>query len=321
MSQITTIPALIFISLFTGIIMELWIPITIFAAFTQNLRSSLQKHLKGQLSTSGATFSRFVYAAPLALLYLAGLVEFVGYEIPEPSWKFAIYAMVGALAQIVATAFLVHIFSFRNFVVGTTFSKTETAQAAIFSVILLGEAISVGAALGIAISLVGVAMISITRVSLNIHDIARQCLELPALYGVASGSMFAISAVAYRAASLSLTGEDFLIKAAFTLAFLTVFQTIVMAIYMSVREPGQIKAVFTTWRISGLVGLTGMLGSVGWVTAITLQNAAYVRALGQIELVFTFAVSYFAFHERLSRSEFAGIIFVVAGIFVLVATR
>ena len=47
--------------------MELWIPITIFAAFMQNLRSSLQKYLKGQLSTSGATFSRFAYAAPLAL--------------------------------------------------------------------------------------------------------------------------------------------------------------------------------------------------------------------------------------------------------------
>jgi len=33
--------------------LELWIPITIAAAFFQNLRSALQKHLKGRLSTAG----------------------------------------------------------------------------------------------------------------------------------------------------------------------------------------------------------------------------------------------------------------------------
>jgi drug/metabolite transporter (DMT)-like permease len=301
--------------------MELWIPITIFAAFTQNLRSSLQKHLKGQLSTAGATFARFVYAAPLALLYLAGLAVFGEYEIPALSYKFAIFAMVGGLAQILATALLVHIFSFRNFVVGTTFSKTETVQTVFFSVIVLGEAISVSAALGIVVSLIGVVLISMSRATFNLHDIAKQCLELPALFGVASGSLFAISAVAYRAASLSLAGGDFIIRAAYTLMFLTIFQTIVMAIYMRVREPGQIRAVLTTWRVSGLVGVTGMLGSVGWVTAVTLQNAAYVRALGQIELLFTFAVSYFAFKERFSRVELSGVFLVTIGIFVLVIAR
>ncbi len=48
--------------------MELWIPIAIAAAFSQNLRNALQKSLKGRLSTWGATASRFVYAAPLAVL-------------------------------------------------------------------------------------------------------------------------------------------------------------------------------------------------------------------------------------------------------------
>ena len=60
--------------------MELWIPITIAAAFMQNLRSALQKYLKGRLSTGGATYSRFFYAVPFAWLYLAALVfvcEFV----------------------------------------------------------------------------------------------------------------------------------------------------------------------------------------------------------------------------------------------------
>ena len=52
--------------------MELWIPITIAAAFSQNLRFMLQKHLKATgLSTGGATFARFLFAAPLAAALLA----------------------------------------------------------------------------------------------------------------------------------------------------------------------------------------------------------------------------------------------------------
>ena len=45
--------------------MELWIPITIAAAFLQNVRSTLQKYLKGRIGTTGATFVRFGYGPVL----------------------------------------------------------------------------------------------------------------------------------------------------------------------------------------------------------------------------------------------------------------
>jgi drug/metabolite transporter (DMT)-like permease len=298
--------------------MELWIPITIFAAFTQNLRSSLQKYLKGRLSTAGATFSRFFYGAPLALAYIYALMEFGGYAMPGVNSKFLSAIVIGGVAQILATSLLVHIFSYRNFVVGTTFSKTETVQTALFGLVVLGETISFGATMGILVSLVGVLMISITRKATSLGDIARQCVELPALMGVASGALFGVAAIGVRAASLSLESGDFIIRAAMTLACMLVFQTVLMGIYLKFREPGQISAVLASWRVSGLVGMTGMLGSVGWFTAMTLQNAAYVRALGQIELVFTFAASYLAFRERLSRSEFGGIVLVTIGILILI---
>jgi drug/metabolite transporter (DMT)-like permease len=301
--------------------MELWIPITIFAAFMQNLRSSLQKYLKGQLSTSGATYSRFAYAMPLALIYVAGLVVYGDRQLPVPTIEFLAFAVAGGTTQILATALLVYIFSLRNFVVGTTFSKTETAQTAVFGIIVLGETISIGATFAIAISLIGVLMISITRMTFNLRDLGRQCLQPTAVIGIASGALFGLSAVGYRAASLSLGSGDFIIRAALTLACATVFQTVIMSIYMRIREPGQITAVLRAWRVAGLVGIMGMLGSVGWVTAVTLQNAAYVRALGQIELLFTFTVSYFVFRERISRIELLGIFFVTAGILLLVFIR
>ena len=120
-----------------------------------------------------------------------------------------------------------------------------------------------------------------------------------------------------RAASLSLGGEGFLIQAAFTLACVVVFQTAVMAVWIRLREPGELSRVFRQWRVASLVGVSGMLGSAGWFTAMTLENAAYVRAVGQVELVFTFIASYFFFGERSTALEVGGTLLVVAGIVIL----
>jgi drug/metabolite transporter (DMT)-like permease len=102
--------------------------------------------------------------------------------------------------------------------------------------------------------------------------------------------------------------------AAFTLACVTVLQTVVMAIYMRWREPGQIGRTLASWRTAVWVGASGVAASAGWFTAMTIQNAAYVRALGQIELLFTLAVAHFFFRERTTRLEMTGIVMTVAGI-------
>jgi drug/metabolite transporter (DMT)-like permease len=90
-----------------------------------------------------------------------------------------------------------------------------------------------------------------------------------------------------------------------------------MALYMRLREPGQVSAVFRAWRVAAWAGISGMIASAGWFTAMTIQNAAYVRALGQIELVFTFTAAVFFFHERPNRTEVTGILLVIAGILIL----
>ena len=297
--------------------MELWVPITIAAAFLQNLRSALQKHLKGSLSTYGATFCRFVYAAPLAIVYAALLGEGYGFEWPVPNLRFALFAMLGGVAQITATALLVYLFSLRNFAVGTTYSKTETVQTAIFGLVILGEPVSPAAAFAIGISLAGVTAISVARSALTLRSLLLGWTGRAAFVGMLSGTFFGLSAVAYRAASLSLGGEGFLMQAAFTLACVVVFQTALMAVWIRVREPGELTRVFRRWRTASLVGVAGMVGSAGWFTAMTLENAAYVRALGQVELVFTFIASYFFFRERSTGLELAGIALIVAGIVIL----
>ncbi|MBC7142520.1 MAG: EamA family transporter, partial [Rhodobacteraceae bacterium] len=61
-----------------------------------------------------------------------------------------------------------------------------------------------------------------------------------------------------------------------------------------------------------------MLGSLGWFAAFSLQNAAYVRALGQVEIVFTLIASALVFRERLTGREGLGIALVVASVVLIV---
>ncbi|MCH2665128.1 hypothetical protein MK139_12395, partial [bacterium] len=87
-------------------------PITIGSSIAQNLRSSIQKHLKGTLSTAGATSVRFLFAVPIVAVYVTILCTTFGYTIPTPGSTFYLYASLGSLGQILGTAFLMHSFSF-----------------------------------------------------------------------------------------------------------------------------------------------------------------------------------------------------------------
>ena len=91
--------------------------------------------------------------------------------------------------------------------------------------------------------------------------------------------------------------------------------------YLAWREPGQLGAVLGQWRPSAWVGLTGVTASACWFTAMTIQNAAYVRAVGQIELIFTFLVSVVFFREKVSRTEIIGVILLSGAIVLLVLEK
>ena len=296
--------------------MELWIPITIAAAFSQNLRFMLQKHLKATgLSTGGATFSRFLFAAPLAAGLLAVLMWANGWDAPAVNGRFFAFAAMGGVAQIVATMLVVALFSQRNFAVGITFKKTETIQTAIVGAVLLGEGIAGYGLFAIVIGLVGVILLSDPP---DGGEGWKRFFNKAAGIGLASGALFGFSAIGYRGAALSLGDGHFLLRAVFTLMCVTIFQTAIMAVWLQMRELGEIRKVVAHWRVTTLVGLTGMIGSLGWFTAFTLQNAAYVKALGQVEILASFAISVCVFGETTTRREVLGIALVILSIVVLV---
>lgn len=298
--------------------MELWIPITIAAAFLQNIRSAMQKHLKGVMGTTGATFVRFAFGIPFALFFVAVLHFGLGMPLPVWNGPFVVWALIGGVAQIAATLLLVYLFSFRNFTVGTAYSRTEPAQAALFGLILLGERMTAGSLFAIAISVVGVMLISVARSAVSWSSLITSVFSRTALIGLASGTFFGIAAVAYRAASLSLSGPNFMMQAAVTLAFVILFQTAIMLAWMVVRDRAEIGRVLRAWKPAFIVGAAGASASFGWFMAMTLQQAAYVKVLAQVEIIFTFASSVFIFRESINRLEIIGTLLIVAGVIVLV---
>ena len=300
---------------------EAWIPITIAAAFMQNARSALQKHLKGRLTTLGAAYVRFLYAWPFALIYVFGLEHWGGMGLPRFNGVFLIYCVLGGVSQIVFTGLLMWLFSFRNFAVGTTYSKTEIVQITLLGFVLLGDTLSAWAALAIVIAVAGVVLLSMGQSRIGFASLLAGLTERATLIGLACGGFLGASVVFFRGAALSLGHDGPVMAAAYTLAVSVVIQTVVMGLYLAVRERRTLIDVVVHWRWSLAVGICGVLGSIGWFTAFAMQNAAYVRALGQIELIFTFVASVVFFRERTSRIEVLGIALVAAGIVILILSR
>lgn len=292
--------------------MTLWLWITLAAAAMQTVRFMLQKQLKGiGLSTGGATFSRFVFAAPIAAVAAAVLLATGPEALPALSGRFWLFAVAGGAAQVAATFLTVALFSLRNFAVGIAFTKTETVQVAVFSALILSEQVGAWGWLAILIGFAGVLLLSR-------HPAGGDIITRASLYGVLAGGLFGISAIGYRGATLELMPLDFLSRAVVTLAFVTTMQTVGTALYLMLREPGELRRVAGAWRRTVWVGVTGVLGSAGWFTAFSLQNAAYVRAVGQVEIVFMVVVSVLVFHEKLTPREAMGIAMVIASVVLIV---
>ena len=293
--------------------LELWVPITIAAALLQNLRTALQQQLTSVLDATEASYIRFCYAVPFAWVYFAALT-WAGFRPPELSWVFFGQVSMGAVCQILGTVALIRSFQTRNFAVGTAYSKTETVQAALFAAVILGESMNPVALTGILVSLLGVVLLSTSegwRALLHVGP-------GPALwYGMGAGAGFGISAVLYRGAALSLPTGDFLVRASITLVAATTIQTVGMGVYLFLRNRNSLVLVGQVWKRGVWVGLAGMLASAGWFTAMTLERAAYVRALGQVELLFAFFVTLVIFREKVRTSEILGAATVVLGLVLL----
>ena len=295
----------------------LWIPVTIWAAFAQTLRNAAQRHLTAELGTLGATLVRFLYGVPFAAAWLWVVERLTATAIPAPNGAFAGWVLLGALSQIGATALLLRTMQARNFALGVAYSKTEVLQVAIFGLVLLGDPLTLPAALAVAAGTLGVLLLSPADRERPLRALLVGWTSRTALLGLACGGLFAMSAVGYRGAALSLEGAPFLMAAAYTLLAAQLLQTLLLGGWLAWRDAPVVGRVLRAWRVSLFAGFMGAAASAGWFTAFAIEPVAHVRTLGLVELIFSYAVSRRLFRERLSRLELFGMSLLALGVAII----
>jgi len=288
----------------------LWAVFTIIAAFAQTVRNAMQRELTVSLGTVGATHVRFLFGFPFALLSLAALMMATGASLPRPGLMFLPWVIDGALAQIAATALMLAAMHERSFVVTIAYIKTEPVQVALFGLVLLGDVVTLPMAIAIVIATAGVVIVSLRAGVMG--DGKATAL------GLAAGAMFGLSATGYRGAILTLTDQSYVMAATFTLVVGLVMQSMILSLYLWLRDRAVLIAITRAWRPSLLAGFMGAFASQFWFLAFALATAASVRTLALVEVLFAQVISRFVFGQPTTSREAFGIMLIVLGVALLI---
>ncbi len=292
----------------------LWIPFTVVAALGQVARNAMQRSLTGPLGTWGATNIRFLFGFPFSLVFFALVLTFSGDHVPWPTAAFWPWLSLGALSQIIATGMMLVAMTERSFVVTTAYLKTEAIQTAIFGFIFLGDHLTALKVIAILIATIGVVITALRPGG------EKSFAELkPTVTGLVAAAMFALSAVGYRGAIITVSGVSFVTAATYTLVWGLFVQTVILSIYLLWRAPDILKKILVMWRPSLLAGFVGAFASQFWFLAFALTAAANVRTLALIEVLFAQAVAYYSFKQKVSLREISGIVLILIGVVLLVA--
>lgn len=295
--------------------MEIWIYFTLLAATMQAVRTAGQKQLSQHLNSMATTGVRYFYALPFAWVYLLWLLDFRAVDIPPLSNEFLYYAVIACVAQIMGTVFLVAAFRYRNFAVATSLAKTEAIQVAIFGAILFSAPLSGMGWLSVVIGVVGVLIVS--KVKFSFRAFFKDSETITGVsFGLAAGLGLAITTLLIRQSSLALN-TDLMVSAAITLVFMITVQSVISLVWIWFQDKSQLPKMLTHWRLCLFVGITSVLGSIGWFTGASYQNAAYVKALGQIEFFITLVLTYRLFKEKISPIECFGMFLIFASVVIL----
>lgn len=290
--------------------MPLWSLFAIGAAFAQAWRNAYQNQLSKQVADPlGVTLARFLWAWPLAALYLGVIQLTEPLPAPAASPRFLFFVGAAAIAQIVATNLMVMLFKRRSFAAGVGLAKSEALLAAIVGVAFFGTTLTGLGWIGVLIGAVAVWLLKgpgggrLDPVTIGL--------------GLACGLSFAVTSLWVREASLT-TGLPYLHGAAWVLLYVLLTQWLVLGGYLALRRPSTLRAL---WHLPGptvRVSLASFTASVCWFTAMSLETVPIVKTLGQIEVMFTLLISWRWLKEPIAQRDKIGLILIaIAAICVL----
>ena len=290
---------------------ETWVLWTLLAVSMQSVRTAGQKHLANDMSPLAATLVRYLFGLPFAVIYLAILWADHETASLSPTINFYLPAIIAGVLQIVATIFMIRLFMLRNFAVGSTYVRSEILLTSIIGAVFFADAVSLLGWVAISISFLGLVLVSIGKTGKP-----SSLWNRSAVYGVGAGLAFSLTSLLIRKASLSLD-TDPMFAAALTLTYMVAIQLLITLVWVCFHNRRELLVIMNKWRLSLFVGFTSVVGSAGWFTAFTLERAAYVKTLGQLEFLTTLLISILFFKETPNRIEFAGMAILVIGVLAL----
>ena len=290
----------------------LWVAFTLTASAAQTARNVMQRELTGALGALGASQVRFLFGLPFAILFFVGLRFATGEPTPTIGPAAAGFIVVGALAQIAGTALMLAAMRERSFVVVIAFTKTEAAQVALYALLFLGETPTIKLIGAIALATVGVFLMAESGAE------ATRAGWRPIAMGLVSATFFAFAAVGFRGAVTRLETPSIAMAATTTLVAGLAVQTAVLLVWLALFDRAGLKAILALWRASLLAGFMGALASQLWFVAFALTDAARVRTLALVEVLFAQLASLRLFRERPSAREWLGMALIVAAAALLI---
>lgn len=295
----------------------LWIPATLLAAAAQTARNAMQRSLTATLGTVGASQVRFLYGLPFALLFLAAMVAATGWSVPAPNGRFLLFVLSGSVTQILATVLMLAAMRERSFAVTTAYLKTEPVQVAVFGVAVLGDHLSLLAAVAILVATSGVMLMAVKP---GMEKPTTEGLR-PAAMGILAGAFFALSAIGFRGAILGLQAASPALAATTTLCWSLGVQTAMLALWLGLFNRDALVRSAAAWRPSLFAGFMGASASQFWFIGFSLTSAANVRTLALVEVLFAQAVSRRLFDQSTTPREWLGMAMIVAGVALLMLAQ
>lgn len=283
----------------------IWALVTLIAAAAQTGRNAAQQGLTRAIGTLGATQVRFLFGLPFACLFLAGVVLGTGEALPHPKAATFGFTLMGAAAQIGATALMLVTMKRANFAVTTAWLKTEPVLVALVSALVLAEVPSVAAMGAIAVAVAGVLVMTV-KPGTRLGDMRA------AGTGLVAAGLFGLSAVAFRGAILGLEG-GYLIRASSVLVVSLAMQTAMLLVWLGLFDRRALVASFGVWRQSLTAGFLGAFASQFWFLGFSLTSAANVRTLALVEVIFAQALA-MRMGQKTSPRQTLGMALILAGV-------
>lgn len=298
---------------------HLWLGFTLLGALMQAVRTAAQRDLNRSMSTLATTYVRSLFGLPWLALYVGAVILATGERGVPLGAAYLVWTFLGAMAQVVATMLLIRMFTLRNFGVGTMLTKSDVIITAILGSVFFSERLSATGVLALIVILAGVVVMSLARAPASaLKGDKGGWLDaiLSEATRVALGCAFAFSMsyLCLREATMAAGEGSFLWRGAWTVLIAIAMQTVLVGGWLAVAQPSAFAQLRPHFRLCTFIGVTSAAGSIGWFTAFALQNASYVRAVGQIEVVFTLLIAALYFRERITAREYVGIALAVLGV-------